>query len=284
MKMDIDKQLLKALLILGSVIEARDSYTGGHLWRVAQFSRLLGEKMGLSRSDIFVISIGGFLHDLGKVGVPDGVLLNKGKLEPHEYEIMKTHPTIGGNLLREHPLGGLVLDSVVHHHERYDGSGYPDGLTNDETSIFARMTAISDAFDAMTSTRSYHKAIPVEEALLFLQKGRNRFFDGILTDYFIEMGRSNALNQIVGHSDHERPLVDCPFCGPVIAIPKSRGDGDLIHCKVCRGEFRLHKDGNSFTGEFTGNHGTAEQVKPEAEMDPIHELMQQAPQAVPLPI
>jgi HD-GYP domain-containing protein (c-di-GMP phosphodiesterase class II) len=117
MKIDIDKSLLKSLLIMGSVVEARDAYTGGHLWRVAQYARLLSQKIGLSQNDTILAGIGGFLHDVGKVGVPDDILRKPGPLDDQEYEIIKTHPRIGFDLIHEHPLSVLTQDVVKHHHE-----------------------------------------------------------------------------------------------------------------------------------------------------------------------
>jgi HD-GYP domain-containing protein (c-di-GMP phosphodiesterase class II) len=108
------------VLVLGAVIEARDAYTGGHTWRVAQYSRLLAEQAGLSASEIFLSGLGGFIHDIGKVGIPDQVLNKAGRLSEDEFSLLKTHPTVGKKLLDNHPLGPLVLDSITYHHERFD--------------------------------------------------------------------------------------------------------------------------------------------------------------------
>jgi HD-GYP domain-containing protein (c-di-GMP phosphodiesterase class II) len=108
------------VLVLGAVIEARDAYTGGHTWRVAQYSRLLAEQAGLSASEIFLSGLGGFIHDIGKVGIPDQVLNKAGRLSEDEFSLLKTHPTVGKKLLDNHPLGPLVLDSITYQHERFD--------------------------------------------------------------------------------------------------------------------------------------------------------------------
>lgn len=282
MELEIDEKGLRSLLILGSVVEARDAYTGGHLWRVSQFSRLLGEKAGLSESEVFVAAVGGFLHDFGKVGIPDAILMKPGKLTQSEYERIKTHPSIGRNVIREHSLAVLAVDSVAHHHERPDGTGYPDGLFKDEIPLFARIVSISDAFDAMTSTRPYRKGMPIEQALSILEREREKQFDGKLMDLFMSLAPSGPLRHIVGHSGRGQPMVHCLNCGPVIAVSKSARSGDHVFCKACGGEFQLHGNGDSFETEFQGNMGTPDQLKPEAELDPVDELIQQRPKKVVL--
>ncbi|KAF0190464.1 MAG: metal dependent phosphohydrolase [Gammaproteobacteria bacterium] len=123
MRIDVDRPLLKSLLLIGAVVEARDAYTGGRLWRVSRFSRLLAEQAGLSGDEIARISVGGFLHDLGKVGVPDAIVNKPARLTNDEYDIIKTHPAIGEGRIAEHPLAVLAQDAIRHHHERVDGGG-----------------------------------------------------------------------------------------------------------------------------------------------------------------
>jgi HD-GYP domain-containing protein (c-di-GMP phosphodiesterase class II) len=130
------------VLVLGAVIEARDAYTGGHTWRVAQYSRLLAEQAGLSASEIFLSGLGGFIHDIGKVGIPDQVLNKAGRLSEDEFSLLKTHPTVGKKLLDNHPLGPLVLDSITYHHERFDlpDSRYPLRYFPDRTPAHAKIS------------------------------------------------------------------------------------------------------------------------------------------------
>jgi HD-GYP domain-containing protein (c-di-GMP phosphodiesterase class II) len=158
MKLQIEKPLLKSLVLMASMIEARDAYTGGHLWRVSQYAHQLAEAAGLSAEMAFLSALGGFLHDIGKISIPDDILEKPGRLTESEYDVVKTHPGIGATLIQEHPLGELALAAVHQHHERIDGRGYPDQLQGDQISIFARIVAIADAFDALTSTRPYRKA------------------------------------------------------------------------------------------------------------------------------
>ncbi len=171
------ESLLNTLLGLSMIVEARDPYTGGHLWRVSQFSKLLAQEAGLSRRDIALCEVGGFLHDLGKVGVPDAILNKPDRLTDGEYDVIKTHPSVGGRLLTNHPLANLAFEAVVGHHERPDGKGYPHGLAGDIIPEVARIVGIADAFDAMTSTRSYRKGMHMEKALSIIDDETGRQFD-----------------------------------------------------------------------------------------------------------
>ena len=139
--------LLKTLYTMAMMVEARDAYTGGHLWRVAQFSRLLAQASGLSALEVERIALGGFLHDLGKIGVPDAVLNKPDRLTDEEYDIIKTHPQVGADLLAGHPLAELAMDAVLLHHETPDGRGYPQGRKADAIPLVARIVGIADAFD-----------------------------------------------------------------------------------------------------------------------------------------
>lgn len=280
MKIEVDRKLLESVMILGSVVEARDPYTGGHLWRVAQLAKALGEKAGLSGANLFLVTLGGYLHDVGKTGVSDSVLLKKGSLNDNEFAVIKTHPLIGRDMLKEHPLAPLVEDVVLHHHERCDGRGYPEGKCCGELSMSARIIGLVDAFDAMTSTRSYRKGMPIEKAVRKLEQEKGGHFDASLVDHFVHLSNTRTLDHIVGHSDFGRPLVECPMCGPVIAIPRSKGNGDTAHCKVCTGRFRLHQNRTGFEAEFLAEHGTAAQVRPEPETEPIADVVNQAPREV----
>ncbi|MCI0555103.1 MAG: HD domain-containing protein [Anaerolineae bacterium] len=125
----MNNELIKSLLVMANVVEARDPYTGGHLWRVSQFAKLLSIKAGLSEVEAIQISLGGYLHDLGKVGIPDAILRKPDRLTEQEIEIIKTHPLIGGKLINAHPLSSLVCSPILEHHERLDGKGYPCGLS-----------------------------------------------------------------------------------------------------------------------------------------------------------
>lgn len=273
MRLDIDRKLLSSLLIMGAMVEARDAYTGGHLWRVAQFSRLLAERCGFDRTGVALAAVGGFLHDLGKVAIPDAILNKPDRLTEAEYAIIKTHPGIGREVLAQHPLAPLALDAVTYHHERPDGGGYPERLVGEQIPEVARMVAIADAFDAMTSTRSYRKGMPVAQALAILEGERGNQFDSRLSGHFLDLGRTGRLNEIVGHSLAGHRLADCPMCGPVVAV-HHLADGARHACRACGGEFRLHKRGDETILEATGQMADAELMAPRPDAGPIPELVE----------
>jgi HD-GYP domain-containing protein (c-di-GMP phosphodiesterase class II) len=166
---DPQKDLLRSLLLMAWFVEARDPYTGGHLWRVSRYAKLLGEAAGLPAADVARVSLGGFLHDLGKIGIPDAVLRKSSALNDDEYAIVRTHPELGWRMLSGHPLAELVKEAVYSHHERPDGKGYPRGLRADELHLDARIVGLCDAFDAMTSSRPYRAGMSRGQALAIIQ-------------------------------------------------------------------------------------------------------------------
>jgi HD-GYP domain-containing protein (c-di-GMP phosphodiesterase class II) len=280
MKIRLERQLLKSLALMAAIVEARDPYTGGHLWRVGQYSGMLAEKLGFSAAEAYHVRLGGFLHDLGKIGIPDTVLGKRGPLTTAEYATVKTHPGIGEELVREHPLGLLACDTIRHHHEWYDGSGYPDGLADQGIALNARIVSVADAFDAMTSTRPYRSGMPAEKAVADLQPFRGRQFEGKLLDLLTELAENGAMVSIVGHSDIETPLVHCPNCGPVLNVTRFAADGDIIHCRICKNALRLHREGQTFRAVPTGRTATAEQIQPRADMASLNDFVNQAPRSL----
>lgn len=266
--------LLNALLGLSMIVEARDPYTGGHLWRVSQFSKLLAQQAGLSRRDIALCEIGGFLHDLGKVGVPDAILNKPDRLSDAEYSVIRTHPSVGGHLLAKHPLAGLVIDAVVGHHERPDGKGYPQGIAGDIIPEVARIVSITDAFDAMTSTRSYRVGMPMEKAFTIISSELGVQFDQQLGERFLELSAATQLKHIVGHSEPGIPLQSCPACAAPVAIRSSQHAGAFVYCRACGGESKLQKVGDKFTLEMTGQMGDASVLAPDSDLDLIGEMVE----------
>jgi putative two-component system response regulator len=158
------------ILSLALTIEARDAYTDGHCQRLAEYALAFGRAVGLSDDDLHVLRRGGILHDLGKVGVPDAVLLKPGPLTPEEFEIMKQHTIIGDRLCGELRSLSRVRPIVRHHHEHIDGSGYPDGLRGEAIPLLAQIVGIVDLFDAVTTDRSYRAASTDEEACRELEQ------------------------------------------------------------------------------------------------------------------
>ncbi|MBE9010739.1 two-component system response regulator [Pseudanabaenaceae cyanobacterium LEGE 13415] len=155
----------KVLFSIARTVESRDPNTGDHCERLVMRGKAFGEFLGLTRSQIRDLMWGGYLHDIGKVGIPDDVLLKRGRLTPEEFQIMKEHVLIGEKICQ--PLRTMrgVVPIIRHHHERWDGSGYPDGLEGDRIPFLAQVFQVIDIYDALTSERPYKKAFPAEEAL-----------------------------------------------------------------------------------------------------------------------
>jgi putative two-component system response regulator len=152
------------ILSLALTIEARDPYTRGHCERLARYATALGARVGLGDDQQVALHRGGFLHDVGKIGIPDTVLLKRGPLDPAEFAVMQQHPVIGDSLCRELRLLEDVRPIVRHHHERLDGTGYPDTLSGDRIPLLAQIMSIVDAYDAMTTERPYRGAMTPDQA------------------------------------------------------------------------------------------------------------------------
>ena len=190
-------------------VEAKDVYTRGHSERVSVYAARLGEHMGLSKREVEQLRVAGMLHDIGKIGIPDSILNKPGKLSAQEYEVMKTHPAVAKKILsRIQPLKD-VLPIIYHHHEHYDGSGYPDGLTGKDIPLLARIISVADGFEAMTSDRSYKPGFDPEQAKAVLIENAGNQWDPRVVE---------AFTTIVDPKTFIRPGASS-FAGPLSAAP-----------------------------------------------------------------
>lgn len=177
------------VLKFGMISEFRDEETGAHIKRISFYARLFGELKGLSEEEQNLLLYASPLHDVGKIGIPDSILKKPGPLTPEEFEIIKMHTTIGGKILNSDPrfitlrAGKIIAEQ---HHEKWDGTGYPFGLKGDDIHLYARIVAVCDVFDAMTSDRVYRPALSVDETIELMKKGRGSQFDPELFDIFME--------------------------------------------------------------------------------------------------
>jgi len=176
------KSTVKAL---AAAIDARDPYTCGHSQRVTKYALMAGTLLILSGEELEVLEYGGILHDIGKIGIADHILTKHGVLTSEEKEIMRTHPVIGANMLKEIPFLEKVSRLILHHHERYDGSGYPDGLKGEEIPMGARLIAVADAFDSMTTERSYRVVLSVDTAINELHRFSGTHFCPVAVEAFV---------------------------------------------------------------------------------------------------
>lgn len=198
--------LVGVIRALVNAMDAKDSYTCGHSDRVALMARRLGEELGMDSKECEQLYMTGLLHDVGKIGVPDEVLNKPGRLTTEELELIKQHPVIGYRILKHLRQFNYVLPGVLHHHEAVDGSGYPHGLMDEAIPVSARILAVVDAFDAMTSCRPYRDAMPTEKAESILLKGAGTQWDARSVDAFFSA--LDDMHQICAASyEHTRSLL-----------------------------------------------------------------------------
>jgi len=190
---DFSVQLLEANLetleTLGNAIAQRDSDTNAHNYRVTILCARIGEEVGLTAATMRALIKGAFLHDVGKIGIPDRILLKPGRLDPEEFDVMKTHVEQGQEIVRRSSWLQDALRVVLYHHEKVAGEGYPNGVAGEEIPVTARIFAIADVFDALTSKRPYKDPLTFEQAMETLQEGRGVHFDAALLDVFSRIAR-----------------------------------------------------------------------------------------------
>jgi len=177
--------LLSTFQSLVASIQARDYYTEEHSMRVTDIVIRIAEAMNCSPGEIESLKIAATLHDIGKISIPDDILLKPGRLTTYEFDVIKNHPVVGENILKPLPILDTERLIIRHHHERWDGNGYPDGLQGSNIPFFSRMLAVADAYDAMTNNRPYRKAMEIDAAVSELRRNVGRQFDEEIVDYFI---------------------------------------------------------------------------------------------------
>ncbi len=183
----LEQAYLESVQTLRYTVEAKDTYTRGHSDRVSEYSVLIGTKLGLPEEQLKILRIGGLFHDIGKIGIPDSILQKNAKLTDDEYSEIKNHPSIGAHILGAASIFKDIIPIVKHHHERYDGKGYPSGLAGENIPYLARITAVADTFDAMTSKRSYRDALDLQYVKDEFERCKGTQFDPQIAEVFINI-------------------------------------------------------------------------------------------------
>jgi putative nucleotidyltransferase with HDIG domain len=205
---DVRGLMMGLLHALISAVDAKDTYTCGHSERVALLSRRLAKQAQLSDHEVERIYMAGLLHDVGKIGVPEAVLQKAGRLTDEEFAEIKKHPEIGARILRDIKQIEDIIPGVMHHHERWDGRGYPCGLAGEDIPLMGRIICLADCFDAMTSSRTYRKALPFETALEEIRRCAGTQFDPGLAEAFLQIPTDEIRMLMNEHQSEAKRLIN----------------------------------------------------------------------------
>lgn len=193
---ELKETFYEIVFALADTIEKRDPYTGGHTKRVMDYCIAIGKKMGLDKNELEKLKLAAILHDIGKIGIRDSVLLKEGKLTDEEFVLIKKHALFGAEILQHVKKLEVILPGVKYHHENFDGSGYPEKLKGEQIPLIARIIAVADTFDAMTTDRPYRRGLFFEEALLELKKKEGTQFDPKVVEAFIKVFEKGELRKV----------------------------------------------------------------------------------------
>ncbi len=187
----LEQAYLESIQTLRYTVEAKDTYTRGHSDRVSEYSVLLGKHLGLPQTDLDTLRVGGLFHDIGKIGVPDAILQKNGRLDDDEYSQIKQHPNIGVHILSHAKIFQNILPIVEHHHEKFDGTGYPGRLAGNDIPYLARIAAVADSFDAMASKRAYRNSLPLDVIIDEFERCKGTQFDPEIANVFLDILRNH---------------------------------------------------------------------------------------------
>jgi putative nucleotidyltransferase with HDIG domain len=193
---NIRDNYLKTIRAFALAVEAKDRYTHGHSENVMKYTVVLAKQLGLSDTEIENVKYAGLLHDIGKIGISEFILNKPSRLTPYEFDEIRKHPEVGAKIIADVPFLRPLVPLVLHHHEYFDGSGYPDGIGGEEIPFGARILSVADVFEAMTSNRPYRKALSPELAVQTLIAGKGKQFDPCMVDAFMDVLKLSA----PGHS------------------------------------------------------------------------------------
>lgn len=201
MKDTIQNASTEIIQALAHAVDVRDEYTSGHCFRVSEMAYQIGKQLGLNQEELLYLKWSGILHDIGKLGIPEEIINKPGKLTPEEYDMIKQHTAMGLKILSGITPAPHIVEGIYYHHERMDGSGYPDGVAGKHIPLQARIIAVSDVWDALTSKRSYRDSLSKEEALAIMEKGRGNQFDPLILDIFMKIIENQSTDKREVHNE-----------------------------------------------------------------------------------
>ena len=210
---DLHRLFTGSIKALAQALEAKDEYTQGHSARVAEESVNIARYLSLSDTEIQRMWLAGYLHDIGKIGIKEAVLNKPGKLNEEEWNLIQQHPVVAGRILGPIPELSDVIDIIVHHHERYNGSGYPDGLEGNSIPLGARILAVADTYDALTSRRPYRDSLALEEAYRVLEEAAGTYLDPVIARAFLNLKRGVKAEPLQDAIELESENVQDAKCG-----------------------------------------------------------------------
>lgn len=248
---EVEKGYHDTLVVLANTIEMRDHYTVGHTWRVTHFAVEIGRKLGWDEEKLRECEMGGILHDVGKIAVDDAILRKAGHLTEEEFAKMKIHPERGARMMQDVEFLMSLIPYALYHHERWDGKGYPFGLSREDIPLEGRVIAVADTYDAMTSNRPYRKSLDPEVAVAEIMKERGAQFDPKCVDALVECHRDGSIQKVLqNYYERESGSIVCPFCSTYVLIPGGAKPEDQIGCSVCHRRILLKFSNDVFFGEL----------------------------------
>lgn len=244
---ELESDFQTTLRLLSNAIEMRDHYTLGHTFRVTKYSVAIARELGWSEERLIEVEMGGVLHDVGKIAIPDAILGKADKLTDEEYAMMKIHPQRGADMMKDCKKLEPLIPYCLYHHEQFDGSGYPHGLVGDLIPIEGRVVAVGDTFDAITSNRPYRDGRSAEVGLDIILKCKGTQFDPECVDAFVRAFKKGRIEPFMQRTqDDDCEGVVCPFCSAFIVIPLDSAEDDLHKCNVCYRMVKLQAQHDMF--------------------------------------
>ncbi len=246
----LDRLYRDTLVVLTNAVELRDHYTAGHIWRVTNFAVEMARELGWDEDRIKLVEMGGVLHDIGKISVDNAILSKSGMLTSEEFEKVKLHPERGAWLMKDSLFLKPLIPFCLYHHEHFDGTGYPFGLDGMNIPTEGRLIAVADAFDALTSHRPYHEALPTDEAIKRIVAARGTHFDPECVDALVRCYQAGRLDYIFQNYMKNKESIVCPFCSTFVRIPDQGDFPRAFECPVCHRKILLRRDGETYSAEL----------------------------------